>query len=309
MAGMIARRLALGIFVLWGAVTLMFFLIRVAPGDPAATMLGPDATLEEIEALRGRLGLDRPVALQYLSYLGQLLTLDFGVSARSNLSALDLVLSRLPATMQLTLSSATIAVIVGLSLSLAGSRRPDGVLDRVFSVISICFQGMPTFWVGIMLILLFSLRLRILPSYGAGSLRNLVLPAVTLALPFVAIIARISRATFTEAMREPYIQTALSKGLTSGQALRGHAFRNAVGPVVTIIGLQIGTMIGGAVVVENVFAWPGLGTLIVGSVANRDYAVVQAAVLIIALFVLALTLITDIANAWLDPRIRTGGVS
>lgn len=307
MLRMIASRLAVGVFVLWGATTLMFVLIRIAPGDPATILLGSDATPEEIAALRERLGLDENPLVQYLAYFAQLVRLDFGESFRSNQPAMEVVLDRLPATIQLTLAATLIAVIIGLALGLLASRRPDGVVDRIVSTIAILFQGMPTFWVGIMLILVFALTLRVLPSAGSGSFAHVVLPAVTLALPFTAIVARLSRATLTEAMREPYIQTALSKGLSRGEALRGHALRNALGPVITIVGLQMGTLLGGAVVVENVFAWPGLGTLIVQSVSYRDYSVVQAAVLLIAVIVLALNLVADIVNAALDPRIRVGG--
>lgn len=304
MPRMIASRLAIGVFVLWGATTLMFILIRIAPGDPATILLGSDASPEEIAALRERLGLDENPVVQYFAYYAQLVRLDFGESFRNNLPAMTVVLDRLPATVELTLAATLIAVVVGLSLGLLASRRPDGVVDRIVSTIAILFQGMPTFWVGIMLILFFAAVLRLLPSAGTGSFAHLVLPALTLALPFTAIVARLSRATLSEAMREPYIQTALAKGLSRSDALRDHALRNALGPVVTIVGLQMGTLLGGAVVVENVFAWPGLGTLIVQSVSYRDYAVVQAAVLVIALIVLALNLLADIANAVLDPRIR-----
>jgi peptide/nickel transport system permease protein len=306
MGRMILSRLAVSIFVVWGATTVMFVLIRIAPGDPATILLGSDATPGEIAVLRERLGLEGSPIEQYLAYYGQLLRLDFGESFRNGISAMTVVLDRLPATIELTLAATLIAILIGLTLGVIASRRPDGVVDRIVSTIAILFQGMPTFWVGIMLILAFSLVLRVLPSAGAGSPAHLVLPAVTLSLPFTAIVARLSRATLTEAMREPYIQTALAKGLTRSEALREHAMRNALGPVVTIVGLQMGTLLGGAVVVENVFAWPGLGTLIVQSVAYRDYAVVQAAVLLIALIVLILNLVVDIANAALDPRIRVG---
>jgi peptide/nickel transport system permease protein len=309
MGRMILSRVAVSVFVLWGATTIMFVLIRLAPGDPATILLGSDATQEEIAVLRTRLGLDANPLVQYFAYYAQLFRLDFGESFRNGIPAMAVVLDRLPATLELTLAATLIAISIGLTLGLVASRRPDGVIDRIVSTIAILFQGMPTFWVGIMLILVFALTLRLLPSSGAGSPAHLVLPAVTLALPFTAIVARLSRATLTEAMREPYIQTALAKGLSRTEALRDHALRNALGPVATIVGLQVGTLLGGAVVVENVFAWPGLGTLIVQSVSYRDYAVVQAAVLLIALLVLILNLAADVANASLDPRIRVGGRS
>lgn len=304
MPALVAKRLGMGLFVIWGAVTIMYVLLRLAPGNPALLFLGPDASPDEIAALTAKLGLDRPPFEQYLAYLGQVVTLDFGRSFRFSAPAMDVVTSRLPATLELTLASTFIAVVVGLLLGQIAGRRPDGVVDRVVSGATLLFQSMPTFWVGIMLILFFGLRLRWLPSSGEGGVDHLILPAVTLALPFIAIVARISRASLAETMQEQYIQTALAKGLTRSEAVRGHAMRNSLAPVVTIVGLHMGALLGGAVVVENVFAWPGLGTLIVQSVANRDYAVVQAAALLIAAIVLILNLLADLSYAFLDPRVR-----
>lgn len=304
MLALVAKRLGMGLFVVWGAVTVMYVLLRLAPGNPALLFLGPDASVEDIDALSTRLGLDRPPLEQYFAYLGQVVTLDFGRSFRFGAPAMDVVLSRLPATLELTLASTVIAVVVGLTFGQLAGRRPDGVVDRVVSGATILFQSMPTFCVGIMLILFFSLRLRLLPSSGEGSIQHLILPAVTLALPFIAIVARISRASLSETMREQYIQTALAKGLTRSETVWNHAMRNSLAPVITIIGLHMGALLGGAVVVENVFAWPGLGTLIVQSVANRDYAVVQAAALLIAAIVLVLNLLADLSYAVLDPRVR-----
>jgi peptide/nickel transport system permease protein len=306
MTGLILRRLLIGVFVLWGAVTLMFVLLRLAPGDPATLLLGPDATPDEIAALRERMGLDRALPLQYVSYLGQLARLDFGRSYRFNLPAMSVVLSHLPATVSLTLTAALIAVCLGLGLGMLAGLRPDSVLDRVVSGLTITLQGMPTFWVGIMLILLFAATLRVLPSSGPGSPDHIVLPAVTLSLPFTAIVARITRSSVAESMREPYIQTAQSKGLTDVQVLTGHALRNSLVPVVTIVGLQMGALLGGAVIVENVFAWPGLGSLMVDSINYRDYTVVQAAVALIAAIVVVLNLLVDVSYALIDPRIRAG---
>jgi peptide/nickel transport system permease protein len=302
----IARRLAIGVFVLWGAVTLMFVLLRLAPGDPATLLLGTDATADEVAALRANLGLDRPVLIQYLSYLSHVARLDFGRSFRFSEPAMDVVFSRLEATVELTIAATIIAVVLGVTLGLLAGRRPDRGTDRVVSGFTILLQGMPTFWVGIMLVLLFSLTLRLLPSSGVGTPQHLVLPAVTLSLPFTAIVARITRTSVVASMREPYVQTARSKGLSEAQVLTRHALRNSLVPVVTIIGLQMGALLGGAVVVENVFAWPGLGSLVVDAVSNRDYAVVQAAVLLISAIVVVLNLLADLSYSLLDPRIRTG---
>lgn len=309
MSRLVTRRLAVGVFVLWGAVTLMFVLLRLAPGDPAALMLGTDATDEQIAAMRQQLGLDRSLFEQYIAYLGQAVQLDFGDSYRFRAPAMDIVFDRLGPTIQLTLAATVIAVVVGLGLGIVAGRRPESRTDRAVSALAIVFQAMPTFWVGIMLVLLFTVKLGMLPSSGTGTLRHLILPAVTLSMPFVAIVARIARASISESMQSGYIQTARSKGLTEWQTVRGHALRNSMGPVVTIVGLQIGALLGGAVVVENVFAWPGLGSLIVQSVANRDYAVVQAAALLIAAIVVILNLLTDISYGLIDPRIRVGGRS
>jgi peptide/nickel transport system permease protein len=306
MIPMIGRRLALGAFVMWGCVTLIFVIVRLAPGDQASVALGPDATAEEVAAARTRLGLDQPLVLQYFSYLGRVLRLDFGDSYRLGQPAMDAVLTRFPATIQLTLAAMAMAVVAGLILGCLAGARPNGVVDRVVSSAAISLQSFPTFWVGIMLILVFALHLRALPSAGSGSLSHLVLPAVTLALPQTAIVARLTRSSLAESMQEGYVQTARSKGLTEREVLVGHALKNSLIPVVTIIGLQTGVLLGGSVVVENVFAWPGLGSLIVDSVAARDYAVVQAAALLIAGVVVVLNLLADLTYARPDPRIRVG---
>lgn len=304
MLRMVIRRLGLGLFVMWGCVTLIFAIIRIAPGDQATVTLGPDATAEEVEAARSRLGTDRPLALQYLLYLGRALTLDFGESYRLGQPAMQAVIERFPNTLLLAVSAMLIAVAVGLVLGCVAGVRPGGVVDRTVSSVVMSFQSFPTFWVGIVLILAFSLHLGVLPSAGAGSIAHLVLPALTLALPQIAVVARLTRGSLAESMQEAYVLTARSKGLTEPQVVVGHALRNSLLPVVTIVGLQTGVLLGGAVVVENVFAWPGLGSLIVDSVAARDYAVVQAAALLIAGVVVVLNLLADLTYSRLDPRMR-----
>lgn len=306
MPALIARRLLAGLFVLWGAATLIFLIVRIAPGDPATVLLGPDAEPGQVAAMRERLGLDRPLPVQYWHYLTDSLHLDFGNSYRLGGPAIDAVLHRLPATIDLTLTAAVISVVCGLVLGCAAGIRAGSAQDRIVTALTIVLQSFPTFWIGIMLILVFALSLRLLPSSGASSLSSLVLPAVTLSFPFTAIVARVTRSGVAEAMREPYVQTALGKGLTEREVLTGHVLRNALIPVTTVVGLQVGALLGGAVVVENVFAWPGLGTLMVESVGNRDYAVVQAATLTIAAIIVLLNLATDLLYAQLDPRIRTG---
>lgn len=304
MLTLIGRRLLAGVLVLWGACTLIFLIVRVAPGDPAAVMLGPDADPGQVAAMRVKLGLDKPILVQYWDYLVRVLHLDFGDSYRLGTSAIGAVFSRLPATIDLTLTAAAISLFVGLVLGSVAGIRSGSLQDRIVTTLTIVLQSFPTFWIGIMLILVFSLGLRLLPSAGVHGIGSIVLPAVTLSFPFTAIVARVTRSGVAEAMSEPYVQTALSKGLTLRQVLTGHVLRNALIPVTTVVGLQVGALLGGAVVVENVFAWPGLGTLIVDSVGNRDYAVVQAATLTIAAIIVLLNLAADLLYGQLDPRIR-----
>jgi peptide/nickel transport system permease protein len=305
----IVKRLLVGVLVMWGAASLIFLIVRVAPGDPATILLGPDADQQQIDELTARLGLDQPKLTQYAHYLADVARFDFGDSYRLGRPAMAAVLERLPATAELMLTSTAIAVVLGVSLGLLAGARPGRVVDRVVSASTIALQSFPTFWVGIMLILIFALALGVLPSAGAGTPAHLVLPAVTLALPFTATVARLTRTSVAETMREPYIQTARSKGLTEPQVLTGHALRNSLIPVVTIVGLHMGGIIGGAVIVENVFAWPGLGSLIVDAVANRDYEVVQAATFLIAGIVMLFNLLADLLYTQLDPRIKLEGVS
>jgi ABC-type dipeptide/oligopeptide/nickel transport system permease component len=300
----VGRRLAIGLITIWGVVSAVFVVIRLAPGDQATVALGPDATAAQIETLRHAMGLDRPLPVQYFSYLGDVLTLDFGESYRYGRPAMAAVLDRFPATVTLTVTATLIAISVGLLLGVIAGRKPGSPLDRAVSTFALGLQAIPPFWLGIMFILVFALRLRALPSAGGGSLSHLVLPAVTLSIPFTALVARITRSGVAETMGESYVRTARSKGLTEPQVLSGHVLKNSLIPVVTVVGLQLGTLVGGAVVIETVFAWPGLGSLLVSAVGNRDFAVVQAATVLIAVCVIVLNLAADIVNARLDPRIR-----
>ncbi len=304
MSYFIVRRLAIGLLTIWGVVTAVFIVVRLAPGDQATVALGPDASAEEIEALRQSLGLDQPLLVQYLSYLGDVVRLDFGESYRFGRPAMDQVLDRFPATIQLTLAATVIAIVAGLVLGVLAGKNPGSALDRAVSTVTLGLQALPPFWVGIMFILIFALQLQVLPSAGGGSLSNLVLPAVTLSIPFTALVARMTRSGVAETMSEAFVHTARSKGLTETQVLTGHVLKNSMIPVVTVVGLQVGTLLGGAVIIETVFAWPGLGSLLVSAVGNRDYAVVQAATVLIAFCVIVLNLAADVVNARLDPRIR-----
>lgn len=297
------RALGSSLFIVIGAVTVVFAIIRIAPGDQASVMLGPDATQSEVDQLRTELGLDAPLPVQYVIYLGRAVRLDFGESYRFGQPAIELVLERLPATVDLTMAAAIVAMI-GLALGTVAGSWPGSRADRTISTFALALQSVPTFWVGIMLILVLSLKMHLFPSAGTGTPAHLVLPALTLAAPFVAIITRITRSSVAETVGEEYVLTARSKGLTQQQILQHHVFRNSSIPIITVIGLQLGSLLGGAVIVENVFAWPGLGSLLVSSVSNRDYAVVQAAALVISGIIVSLNLLLDLVYARLDPRIR-----
>jgi peptide/nickel transport system permease protein len=297
------------VFTVWGAVSLTFVILRLAPGDQATVQLGPDATAAEVAALRTELGLDRPVFVQYLDYLGSAITGDFGESYRFRDSAMTVILDRFPATVVLAVTATVLALTIGLLLGVMAGRSPGRLVDRVISGVTLVMQAIPPFWSGIMLILLMALTLRLLPSAGSGDLRHLVLPAITLAIPFTALIARITRSSVAEVTSEPYIQTARSKGLSERAVLTRHAVRNSVIPVVTMVSLHIGTLMGGAVIVEQVFAWQGVGSLLVGAVGNRDYAIVQGATVLFAIVVVTMNLLADVLNSRLDPRIRAEGTS
>jgi peptide/nickel transport system permease protein len=302
----LVRRIGLMVFTVWGAVSLTFVILRLAPGDQATVQLGPEATAAEVSALRGELGLDRPIFVQYLDYLGSAITGDFGESYRFHESAMTVILERFPATVVLALTATVLALTIGLLLGIMAGRSPGRLADRVISGITLVMQAIPPFWSGIMLILLMALTLRLLPSAGSGDLEHLVLPAVTLAIPFTALIARITRSSVAEVTTEPYILTARSKGLSERAVLARHAVRNSVIPVVTIVSLHIGTLLGGAVIVEQVFAWEGVGSLLVSAVGNRDYAIVQGATVLFAIVVVTMNLLADVLNSRLDPRIRAG---
>jgi peptide/nickel transport system permease protein len=300
----LVRRLGLMAFTIWGAVSLTFVILRLAPGDQATVQLGPDATATDVAALRQELGLNRPLLVQYLDYLGAAITGDFGESYRFREPAMSVILDRFPATVVLALTATMLALTVGLVWGILAGRSPGRLADRVISGVTLVMQAIPPFWSGIMLILLMALVLRLLPSAGSGDLQHLILPAVTLAIPFTALVARITRSSVAEVTTEPYILTARSKGLSERSVLARHALRNSVIPVVTIVSLHIGTLMGGAVIVEQVFAWDGIGSLLVSAVGNRDYAIVQGATVLFAITVVTMNLLADFLNSRLDPRIR-----
>lgn len=304
MATYILRRLGLSVFVLWGAISIVFLAIRLAPGDPAQMMLGASATTQEVAALRARLGLDQPMPVQYARYLVQVARLDLGESLRLDQPAMGAILERVPQTGRLTLLAMAIAVLLSFPMGIAAALAPGRPIDQVISVLSLLGQSVPNFWLGIMLVLVFARTLRLLPSGGADTWQHLILPATTLALPLVGILTRLIRGGLLEVLREDYVRTARAKGLAPWSVMTRHALLNMLIPVVTVMGLQLGTLLGGAVIVESVFAWPGVGRLLVEAIGNRDYPLVQAAILFITGAFVLINLLVDLSYGYLDPRVR-----
>jgi peptide/nickel transport system permease protein len=300
----VVQRIGIALFVVWGAATLVFVLIRLAPGDPALLLVGPIGTAEDVENARVSLGLDQPLYVQYWIFLQHIAVLDFGYSKRLGADAMTLVARRIPATAELALAAVVIGTAIGFPLGVAAGRRPGGILDRFVMSASLSLQSLPVFWVGVMLILVFSRQLHILPSSGRGGFDHLILPALTLALTFIGVIARLCQSGLQGILREPFMNTARAKGIGESAVVRGHGIRNMMIPVVTVVGLQIGALLGGAVVVETVFSWPGLGQLLVDGIRNRDYSLVQAATVFIALVVAITNMAVDLIYVLLDPRIR-----
>ena len=306
MFGYAAKRLALAVPTILGVVTVVWLLLHLMPGDPVDVMLGETAARADRVALRRELGLDRPLAEQYLSYLTGLAKGDLGRSVYARKSVASLVAERVPATLLLTLASLLVAILVAVPAGLISAVRRDGVFDNTTLVASLAGVAIPNFWLGPMLIIGFSIQLGWLPVAGAGSPAHLVLPALTLGVSAAGILTRMTRAAVLETLGEDYVRTARAKGLGEALILKRHALRNAATPLLTLLGLQFGSLLSGSVITETIFAWPGIGRLVVDGIYTRDYPVVQGCVLVIALGYVLVNLATDLAYAWVDPRIRYG---
>lgn len=304
MVGYLVRRLLLAVFVLWGVATTVFVIVRVVPADPAMLIAGSDAPPEQLVQLRKDLGLDQSYLAQYGDFLTSALSGDLGMSYALKQPAVTLIGQVLPNTALLALLACAVAVLIAFPLGLAAALRVDTPVDRVVTTGSLFTQALPNFWIGVVLLLIFSRTLKWLPSVGLDGFQSLVLPTIVLALPFVSVLTRMIRNGLLEVMGESYIQTARSKGLSERIVVFRHAVRNAAIPVVTIVGLQFGTLLGGAVVTESVFSFPGIGRLLVTSIQLRDYNVVQACVLVIAAVFVIINLVVDLLYGLLDPRVR-----
>lgn len=299
----LVTRLLYAAAVIAGVSVLVFFLIRLG-GDPTALFLPPETSAAEIARFRHQLGFDRPLAVQYLDFAGRALKGDFGQSLRYQQPAMQLVLERLPATLQLAGAALALAALVGIPLGILAAVRRHSAVDRGGMVVSLLGQSIPTFWLGLMLILLFSENLRWLPASGRGTWLHLVLPAIALAGYSTAIITRLLRSSMLEVLQADYIRTARGKGLGERAVIWSHALRNAAVPTITVVALQVGALLGGAVITEEVFAYPGMGRLAIQAIANRDFAIVQAFVLFMAVVIVGINLAVDMAYLLIDPRLR-----
>jgi peptide/nickel transport system permease protein len=299
----VARKLIYASAVLFAVTSLVFGLMRLS-GDPLAGFLPPGSSPEQQATVRRQLGLDRPLVYQYGRFVQHALHGDFGTSWRGHQPALRLVMDRLPATLLLTAAAVVLALLVGVPIGVVAGTRPGGKIDAGATGFALLGQAMPGFWLGTLLILVFAVHLRWLPSSGASGVQALVLPALTLAAYPTATIARLLRASMIETMHHDYIRTARGKGLRPSAVVRVHALRNALLPVLAYVGLQVGFLIGGAVVVESVFAYPGVGRLALQAVVDRDLPVIQAFVVVIAAVIVALNLSVDLIAHLVDPRLR-----
>lgn len=288
---------------LFGLTIILFVLLRIG-GDPVAHLVNPDASAAEIEAVRAAYGFDRPLLEQYFRQLGLILTGDFGDSFRFRTAAMPLVLERLPATLELAFWSMVVALVIAIPAGLLSAIYQNSPIDLTVTILSTLGRAMPNFWIGIMLILFFAVQLRWLPVSGRLEATSIVLPAITLGSGIATALARVLRSSMLEVMRMEYMTTARAKGVPRWLILTRHGLRNALIPFITVFGLQMAWLLGGAVIVEEVFAWPGLGRLLLNSVQVRDLAVVQAGVFVFALVVMAANLLVDLSYAALDPRIR-----
>ena len=300
----VIKRLLSIIPVLIGISLLLFFMLRMLPGDPAQVLAGQMATPEEVDLIRHQLGLDRPVHVQYAFFLGRLARFDLGRSARTQNPVTEEIWARLPNTMLLAVVAITLACLFGIPAGIISAVRPYTWIDYVVTSTAIFGISMPVFWLGLMLVVVFAVWLQWLPAGGTGTWRHVILPSFTLAAFVVAFIARMTRSSMIEVLSQDYTTTARSKGLKEQVVVIKHALKNALIPIITVVGLQFGMLLGGAVLTETVFAWPGVGRLIVDSILARDYPVIQGAILVFGLLYILVNLVVDLLYAYVDPRIR-----
>lgn len=303
MSQYLVQRFFGALFVIWGVSTAIFLILNIT-GDPVEMLLSPEASDADYQQLRAQLGLDDPLPIQYLRFLKGVATLNFGDSYRYGEPALGVVLERYPISLLLTSAALGLALLISLPLSIVAAANQGKPLDKVISSFSFLGQAVPVFWLGVMMIIVFGVRLRLLPTFGSGSLAHLVLPAVTLSVYPMAQFIRLTRSELLDVLRQDYIRTATSKGLLRRSVLFRHALSNASIPLITMVGLNFGLLLSGAIITETIFAWPGVGRLTLQAISARDLPVIQAGVASIATVFVLVNFLVDVLVTWLDPRVR-----
>lgn len=304
MLRLLLRRVLLTIPVLFGVATLVFSLVHLVPGDPVAAMLGESASPQDMAQMRTRLGLDQPLLVQYLAFMKGAATGDLGTSFRTNQPVATAIADRLPATFELALAAMLVAILVAIPLGVIAAVRAGTSVDHAATTLALLGVSMPSFWLGPLLAIVLSVELGWFPVSGRGTLAHLVLPAITLGAPLAAVLARMTRASVLEELRELYVLAARARGASRFRAVTVHALRNSLIPIVTVFGLLLGSVLTGAVITETIFSWPGVGRLLVQSIAARDYPAVQGCILLIAVTYVTTNLAIDLLYGVLDPRIR-----
>lgn len=302
MSRYLLRRLGHTVLVILGISLISFFFLHLS-GDPVGLMLPQDATREQVEALRREMGLDDPLPVQYLRFLAAAVQGDLGRSIYSHEPVARLILERMPATLELAFAALFVSLVVAVPIGIVSALKRGSLIDTASMLVALFGLSMPHFWLGIMLIMLFSVELGWLPTSGRGGIEHLVMPAAALGLSLVALFARLTRSAMLEVLNQDYVRTARAKGLSETLVVGKHALKNAMIPLVTVAGMQFGFLLGGAVIIEAVFAWPGVGRLIVQAILDRDYPVVQAAVMFLAVVFVVVNLLVDMLYVWLDPNI------
>ena len=304
MTGYLARCVIAGAITLLVISSVIFLMIRLLPGDPARVIAGEMATEQDVALLRARLNLDKPIPVQYGIFLGDLIHGNLGTSARTQLPVAEEVFARLPRTVRLAVVSMLIASLLGVPAGLAAAFRRYSLFDLLVSFGTLCGVSMPVYWLGLMLIVLFAVKLGWLPAAGADSPTSVILPGITLAMYSIGLITRMTRASTLDVLCQDYIRTARAKGLPGSALVYRHVLRNVLIPVITTVGLQFGALLGGAVLTESVFGWPGMGLLLVDSIFSRDYPMIQGVVLVFSALVISMNVLVDVSYGYIDPRIR-----
>jgi ABC-type dipeptide/oligopeptide/nickel transport system permease component len=298
------RRLLIVIPVLWAVVTLVFLLIHIVPGDPARQLVGENATEEQVQNARVELGLDKPLSAQYADYWRGLVRGDWGINPVTGQPVLTRIISRYPATIELALAAMIIATVISIPLGVTAATHRGSVIDSLSTLVALLGISLPSFALGPLLVLIFSVNLGITPVSGIGGIENLILPSLTLGAAMSAFLTRIVRSSVLEELNEDYVRTARAKGLPERTVIYKHVLKNGLIPVVTVLGLQFGVLLAGAIITERVFSWPGVGSLLVDSISERDYKLTQGCILVIAATYVLVNTATDVVYSFLDPRIK-----